>query len=207
MLHSAVFTDFLFFLCFWYNFLQIALFSELSKQAALAAAAAAAADAAAAAAAAAAASSESESEIKAPRSTRRQTRGANVRKSKFITGKTYDNESGSETENTFTEAPTPTSPRKRINSESTMKKASSSAHEGPKKEFKQFANGEIAASLLPVRRDLDDLEPMERRKCPITGKSLSEALLFCRTWGEHVVYKNCSECQKQFLYTTCSPQV
>ena len=23
---------------------------------------------------------------------------------------------------------------------------------------------------------------------------------FCRTWGEHVVYKNCSECQKQFLY-------
>ena len=36
-----------------------------------------------------------------------------------------------------------------------------------------------------------------------TGKSLSEALLF----AEHVVYKNCSECQKQFLYTTCSPQV
>ena len=30
---------------------------------------------------------------------------------------------------------------------------------------------------------------------------------FCKTWGEHVVYKNCSECQKQFLYTTCSPQV
>ena len=29
---------------------------------------------------------------------------------------------------------------------------------------------------------------------------------FCRTWGELVVYKNCSECQKQFLYTTCSPQ-
>jgi len=146
---------------------------ELSKQAALAAAKAAAAVAAAdaadaAAAAAAAASSESESEIKAPRSTRRQTRGANVRKSKFITGKTYDNDSGSETENTFTEAPTPTSPRKRINSESTMKKASSSAHEGPKKEFKQFANGEISASLLPVRRELDDLEPMERRKCPIT---------------------------------------
>ena len=37
----------------------------------------------------------------------------------------------------------------------------------------------------------------------ITGKSLSEALLF----AEHVLYKNCSECQKQFLYTTCSPQV
>ena len=40
-----------------------------------------------------------------------------------------------------------------------------------------------------------------------TGKSLPEALLFCRTWEEHVVYKNCSECQKQFLYTTRSPQV
>ena len=26
---------------------------------------------------------------------------------------------------------------------------------------------------------------------------------FCRIWGEHVVYKNCSECQKQFLYTQC----
>ena len=29
------------------------------------------------------------------------------------------------------------------------------------------------------------------------GKSL------CRTWGKHVVYKNCSEYYKQFLYTTC----
>ena len=28
-----------------------------------------------------------------------------------------------------------------------------------------------------------------------------------QTWGEHVVYRNCSECQKQFMYTTCSPQV
>jgi hypothetical protein len=34
-----------------------------------------------------------------------------------------------------------------------------------------------------------------------TGKSLSEALLFT----EHVVCKNCSECQKQSEYTTCSP--
>ena len=40
-----------------------------------------------------------------------------------------------------------------------------------------------------------------------TGKSLSEALLFAEHGGEHVVYQNCSECQKQFLYTTCSPQV
>ena len=35
-----------------------------------------------------------------------------------------------------------------------------------------------------------------------TGKSLSEALLF----AEHGDNKNCSECHKQFLYTTCSPQ-
>ena len=40
-----------------------------------------------------------------------------------------------------------------------------------------------------------------------TGKSLSEALYFAEHGGEHVMYKNCSECQKQFLYTTCSPQV
>ena len=25
---------------------------------------------------------------------------------------------------------------------------------------------------------------------------------FRRTWGEHVVVKNCSKCQKKFLYTT-----
>ena len=36
-----------------------------------------------------------------------------------------------------------------------------------------------------------------------TGKSLSEVLLL----AEHVVYKNCSECQKQFLYTICYPKV
>jgi len=144
----------------------------LAKQAELAKAAAAAeraaAAAAAAVAAAAAASSDSEMEVKAPRSTRRQTRGANVRKSKFITGKNYE-ESGSETEN-FTEAPTPTSPRKRINSSSmaSSTKASTSTHDS-KKEFKQLSNGEIAASLLPVRRDLDDLTPMEHRKCPIQG--------------------------------------
>ena len=33
-----------------------------------------------------------------------------------------------------------------------------------------------------------------------TGKSLSEVLLL----AEHVVYKNCSECQKQFLYNMLS---
>ena len=36
-----------------------------------------------------------------------------------------------------------------------------------------------------------------------TGKSLSEVLLL----AEHVVYKNCSECQKQFLYNMLSPGV
>ena len=65
----------------------------------------------------------------------------------------------------------------------------------------------------------------------ITGKSLSEALIFASTnpqyddrlfiellvqymkiaSSEHVVYINCSECQnknkKQFVYTTCSPHV
>ena len=35
-----------------------------------------------------------------------------------------------------------------------------------------------------------------------TGKFLSEAL-----FAEHGDNKNCSECHKQFLYTTCSPQV
>ena len=39
--------------------------------------------------------------------------------------------------------------------------------------------------------------------CISAGKSLSEALLF----AEHVVYRNCSECHKQFLYTSCSPRV
>ena len=28
-----------------------------------------------------------------------------------------------------------------------------------------------------------------------------------RTYQEHGVYKNCSECQKQFLYSICSPQI
>ena len=34
-----------------------------------------------------------------------------------------------------------------------------------------------------------------------TGTSLSEALLFVEHGGEHVVYKNCSECQKQFMFS------
>ena len=66
----------------------------------------------------------------------------------------------------------------------------------------------------------------------ITGKSLSEALIFAstnpqyddklfielqykfntwklqaQTWGEHVVYRNCFWHSEQFLYTICSPHV
>ena len=64
----------------------------------------------------------------------------------------------------------------------------------------------------------------------VKGNSLSEALIFALTNPqyddrllielqvqymkipssedrENIVYINCSECQKQFLYTTCSPQV
>ena len=38
--------------------------------------------------------------------------------------------------------------------------------------------------------------------CPtLVQVNLCQKLFFCRTWGEHVVYKNCSECQKQLLYT------
>ena len=40
-----------------------------------------------------------------------------------------------------------------------------------------------------------------------TGKSLSEALLFCRTWGEYVLYSNCFLHSEQFLYKTYSPLV
>ena len=40
-----------------------------------------------------------------------------------------------------------------------------------------------------------------------TGKSLSEALLFAKHGENMFCKKNGSECQKQFLYTTCSPQL
>ena len=40
-----------------------------------------------------------------------------------------------------------------------------------------------------------------------TGKSLSEALLFAEHGENMLCAKICSKCQKQFLYTTCSPQV
>ena len=41
------------------------------------------------------------------------------------------------------------------------------------------------------------------RSC--TGKSLSEALLFAEHGGEHVVYKNCSECQTISVHNMLSP--
>ena len=43
----------------------------------------------------------------------------------------------------------------------------------------------------------------------VTSKSLSEALLFAEH-GENMLFTKIvlkTECQKQFLYTTCSPQV
>ena len=40
-----------------------------------------------------------------------------------------------------------------------------------------------------------------------TGKSLSEALLFAEHGENMLCTKFVLECQKQFLYTTCSPQV
>ena len=52
----------------------------------------------------------------------------------------------------------------------------------------------------------------DKQKCVLPAwvnlqVNLCQSCPFCRTWGEHVVYVNCSECQKQFLYTTCSPHV
>ena len=57
----------------------------------------------------------------------------------------------------------------------------------------------------PNLKNISDFPPCRSHFLLIhfTGKSLSEALLF----AEHDVYKKISECQKQFLYTTCSPQV
>ena len=57
-----------------------------------------------------------------------------------------------------------------------------------------------AENTVPV---FPNLALISKQVAFVTSKFLSEAILF----GEHVVYKNCSECQKQFLYTTCSPQV
>ena len=49
---------------------------------------------------------------------------------------------------------------------------------------------------------------MARDKLGSTGKSLSEALIVAEH-GENLLctYITCSECQNQFLYTACSPDV
>ena len=67
----------------------------------------------------------------------------------------------------------------------------------PTKEF------HISACGLKDKGFTERYKPCE--KVNATGKSLSKALLFAEHGGEHVVYKNCSECQKQFLYITCCP--
>ena len=56
-----------------------------------------------------------------------------------------------------------------------------------------------------LNRIVSDVQTIGRNPWWCTGKYLSEALLFAEHGREHVVYKNCSECQKQFLYITCCP--
>ena len=56
-------------------------------------------------------------------------------------------------------------------------------------------------NIMDVAQETFSKKPGDWFGPSATGKSLSEALLF----AEHDVYKKCSECQKQFLYTTCSP--
>ena len=80
---------------------------------------------------------------------------------------------------------------------------------------------------MAARRNKMTIIKAKNIRLPVfTGKSLSEALIFAspnpqyddrlfivyencklRIPAEHVVYKNCPECQKQFLYTICFPQV
>ena len=64
-----------------------------------------------------------------------------------------------------------------------------------------FQFGPILVEINKINVDLLFLPQVEKFRDG-SGKSLSEALLF----AEHV-YKNCSECRIQFLYTKCSPQV
>ena len=73
--------------------------------------------------------------------------------------------------------------------------------------LKQF----IAAIRKNDERDnllLEEIVSLKAKNVELTGKSLSEALLFAEH-GENMLckYKNWFECQKQFLYTTCSTQV
>ena len=77
------------------------------------------------------------------------------------------------------ETPTPTSPRKRINSSSQAKA-----------EAKPAANGMKDVSFPPVRRDMDGLAPMEQRKCPIqdcdsSGDNRSDIIYFIHCGYKH----------------------
>ena len=69
-----------------------------------------------------------------------------------------------------------------------------------------------------IKHDMDhNMDLNYRRKIrPLILKVLVQQyniqffwFFFVRTWGEHVdvVYRNCSVCQKQFMYTTCFPHV
>ena len=66
-----------------------------------------------------------------------------------------------------------------------------------------FGQNSVGDGVTPSVRTYG-LRPPDGLLC--TGKSLWEALIFSE-WREYVVYKNCSERQKQFLNTTCSPHV
>ena len=64
----------------------------------------------------------------------------------------------------------------------------------------------IFASTNPRYDDILFIElQVEYMKIPSAEHVRS--FFFCRTLEEHVVYRNSSECQKQFLHTTCSSNV
>ena len=54
---------------------------------------------------------------------------------------------------------------------------------------------------------MHQLKPKIWRQIVHWNESLVHENCKLKPCWEHVVYKNCSECQKQFLYTICSPQV
>ena len=66
-----------------------------------------------------------------------------------------------------------------------------------------LGNNSIKLSTVDFASEFD--RKFEKSFC--TGKSLSEALLFAEHRENMLCTKNCSEYQKQFLYSTCSPQV
>ena len=93
-------------------------------------------------------------------------------------------------------------------------------------------SGFASSNIFLIFEQNPQVWPSVKKMClPHTGKSLSEALIFAsanpqyddnivhwstssihensklRTWGEHVVYRNCFWYSEQFLYTTCSTHV